>query len=138
MTNAVTPQVSEFELAIRDEVKSWMGRRGLTGKDLAAILSISPSNASKKLRGINAFSINDLGTIAGALGITLGELLGGVASTPIIVPDAENPAPTSPERGETDEDVRPVGLEPTTHGLSDPIHHCTAKWIIILSRIYSQ
>ena len=117
MTNAVTPQVSEFELAIRDEVKSWMGRRGLTGKDLATILSISPSNASKKLRGINAFSINDLGTIAGALGITLGELLGGVASTPIIVPDAENPAPASPERGGTGEDVRPVGLEPTTHGL---------------------
>ncbi len=117
MAVSATPKVSEFELAIRDEVRAWMGRRGLTGRDLAKILGIAQPNVSKKLNGINAFSINDLGTIAGALGITLGDLLGGVARSPIIVPDIENPAPASPERGETDEDVRPVGLEPTTHGL---------------------
>ncbi len=117
MPKSTTSPVSEFELAIRDEIKAWMGRRSLTGKDLATILSISPSNASKKLRGINAFSINDLGTIAAALGITLADLLGGLVHVPLLSPDAENPAPVSPERGESDEDVRPVGLEPTTHGL---------------------
>lgn len=117
MPKSTSSPVSEFELAIRDEIKAWMGRRSLTGRDLAQILRISQPNASKKLRGINAFSINDLGTIASALGITLADLLGDVAHTPLLNPGAENPAPASPERGESDEDVRPVGLEPTTHGL---------------------
>lgn len=115
MPKSTTSPVSEFELAIRDEIKAWMGRRGLTGKDLAQILGISQPNASKKLRGVNAFSINDLGTIAATLGITLADLLGSLVHIPLLSPDAENPAPASPERGDN---VRPVGLEPTTHGSS--------------------
>ncbi len=130
--------VSEFELAVAGEVKAWMGRRGLSARQLADKIGMAHSALSKRLRGVSAFTINDLGVIAAHMGITLGQLLGPVVDVPLTGEDAENPAPASPERGESDEDVRPVGLEPTTHGLSDPIHHRTAKWIIILSRIYSQ
>ena len=112
-----TGPVSEFELAVAAEVKSWMGRRGLSARQLADEIGMAHSALSKRLRGASAFTINDLGVIAAHLGITLAQLLGPVANTPLRDSDTENPAPASPERGESGEDVRPVGLEPTTHGL---------------------
>ena len=109
--------VSEFELAVAGEVKAWMGRRGLSARQLADKIGMAHSALSKRLRGVSAFTINDLGVIAAHMGITLGQLLGPVVDVPLTGEDTENPAPASPERGESDEDVRPVGLEPTTHGL---------------------
>ncbi|WP_237205623.1 helix-turn-helix domain-containing protein [Rothia nasimurium] len=109
--------VSEFELAVAGEVKAWMGRRGLSARQLADKIGMAHSALSKRLRGVSAFTINDLGVIAAHMGITLGQLLGPVVDAPLTGEDTENPAPVSPERGESDEDVRPVGLEPTTHGL---------------------
>ena len=106
--------VSEFELAVASEVKSWMGRRNLSARQLADEIGMAHSALSKRLRGVSAFTINDLGVIAMYLGITLGQLRGPVTDSPLTSGDAENPAPASPERGDN---VRPVGLEPTTHGL---------------------
>ena len=91
-----------------------MGRRGLSARQLADKIGMAHSALSKRLRGVSAFTINDLGVIAAHMGITLEQLLGPVVDAPLTGEDTENPAPASPERGE---DVRPVGLEPTTHGL---------------------
>lgn len=113
-------EVSEFELAVRDEVKAWMGRRGVSQTELAQVLGVSQSGISARLHGKTAFLIHDLAVIAGYLGITLGDLLGQVSSASIEVPvsgqNAENPAPAEAGTG-SHETVRPVGLEPTTHGL---------------------
>ena len=106
--------VSEFEQAVAGEVKAWMGRRGLSARQLADKIGMAHSALSKRLRGVSAFTINDLGVIAAHMGITLGQLLGPVVDAPLTGEDTENPAPASPERGDN---VRPVGLEPTTHGL---------------------
>lgn len=94
-----------------------MGRRGLSARQLADKIGMAHSALSKRLRGVSAFTINDLGVIAAHMGITLEQLLGPVVDVPLTGEDTENPAPASPERGESDENVRPVGLEPTTHGL---------------------
>ncbi|WP_237234501.1 hypothetical protein, partial [Rothia nasisuis] len=59
---------------------------------------------------------------------------GPVVDVSLTVEDTENPAPVSPERGETDEDVRPVGLEPTTHGLSDPIYIYVLQATLLLAK----
>ncbi len=109
--------ISEFELAVRDEVKAWMARRGVSQAELAEVLGVSQSNVSYRLRGKTAFVIHDLAIIAGYLGITVADLLGTVGTSPIVLPqNAENPAPAEAGTGSPNT-VRPVGLEPTTHGL---------------------
>ena len=110
--------ISQFELAVRDEVRAWMGRTGTTQVDLAEVLGISQPNLSARLQGKTAFVIHDLAVIAGYFGVTLADLLGPVASAPIEIPDlnAKNPAPAEAGTGSPNT-VRPVGLEPTTHGL---------------------
>lgn len=120
--------ISEFELAVTQEVKAWMGRRGVSARQLAAAIGLSNSPMSKRLRGDTAFTINDLGLIASYFGITLEQLLGEVARKRLIgVGDAESP--TSEEvglrvrtaaAGAGSSAVRPVGLEPTTQGLKVP------------------
>jgi predicted XRE-type DNA-binding protein len=109
--------ISEFELAVRDEVKAWMARKGVSQTELAEVLGVSQSNVSYRLRGKTAFVIHDLAIIAGYLGITVADLLGPVGTSPIILPqETENPAQAEAGTG-SHETVRPVGLEPTTHGL---------------------
>ncbi|MBE8528298.1 helix-turn-helix transcriptional regulator, partial [Amycolatopsis sp. H6(2020)] len=100
------------------EVKAWMGRRGVSARQLAAAIGLSNSPMSKRLRGDTAFTINDLGLIASYFGITLEQLLGEVARKRLIgVGDAESP--TSEEvglrvrtaaAGAGSSAVRPVGL----------------------------
>ena len=110
--------ISKFELAVRDEVKVWMARRG-----------VRQSNVSYRLRGKAALVIHDSAVIVRYLGITMADLLGTVGTGPIVFPQhAKNPAPAETGTGSR-HTVRPVGLEPTTHGLNDSLHPhlCTAQ-----------
>ena len=125
--------------AIAKEIKIWMSRKDLRQKWLAATLGITVPSVSDKLKGVTPFTTDELMTIAGALGLSLSELLGED------IVNAKLPAPTyTEEKGkkkvapigfipkgatydiipgdEASRLVGSVGLEPTTKGLSDPAY----------------
>ena len=116
-----------------------MARAELTQQDLAQIIASSQSAVSERLRGKKEFTLDELLAIAGAMGISLRELLGEN------IVNAKLPAPSYIEaNGQGKKKVAPigfiykgatyeivpeqkvpwlvgsVGLEPTTKGLSDP------------------
>ena len=62
--------------AIAKEIKIWMSRKDLRQKWLAATLGITVPSVSDKLKGVTPFTTDELMTIAGALGLSLSELLG--------------------------------------------------------------
>lgn len=136
------------------EVKSAIGHADLRQKDLAQILGITTASISDKLKGKNAFSLEDLLVVAGALGLTLDELLGSSVTT------AKVPAPTytEDEKGKkkvvpvgfvptgttyqmvasSDKElssVGPAGLEPATKGLHTPLWHQTVKMTLLLQQL---
>lgn len=54
----------------------WLTRRGMSQRQLAEALDITPSALSRRLRGVMAFSITELAQVAELLELTLGDLLG--------------------------------------------------------------
>lgn len=106
-----------FNVALGAEVRAWMARFQMNQTDMAHLLGITQTNFSKRVRGVAPFPVGELAIIASRFGITLGELLGPVADAPLrAVPEHdEDPAPAAAGTGS--HAVRPVGLEPTTHGL---------------------
>ena len=124
-------------LALARQVKAATARAGMSQYKLSKILGVSPSNMSKRFTGQKEFTFSDLLVIAGALDLSLSELLGED------IVNAKLPAPTyTEEKGkkkvapigfipkgatydiipgdEASRLVGSVGLEPTTKGLSDP------------------
>lgn len=61
-------------------VKAEMARRGVSQVALAEHLAIGQSGLSKRLRGVIAFDINELTTIAAVLDVSIERLLEGVAA----------------------------------------------------------
>ena len=78
--NRETPEADvETVLANRrvsSEVKSWLGRRDLTQKDLAKVLGLSQGSLSFRMRGKTPWSIAELMKTAAWLEISLSQLLG--------------------------------------------------------------
>jgi len=126
---------------IAREIRARMARAELTQQDLAQIIASSQSAVSERLRGKKEFTLDELLAIAGAMGISLRELLGEN------IVNAKLPAPSYIEaNGQGKKKVAPigfiykgatyeivpeqkvpwlvgsVGLEPTTKGLSDPAY----------------
>lgn len=60
---------------VAEEIRSQMGRRRLSGADLAKALGVSPMWVSYRLRGMQEIGVNDLERIAQVLGVDLLELL---------------------------------------------------------------
>ncbi|MYM19704.1 helix-turn-helix domain-containing protein [Brevibacterium sp. 5221] len=81
-TTAHGPQLSEqaANLQVSGEIRAWLGRRGLRQAWLADLLGVGQSAVSKRLRGVLPFTVPELFTIAAALDISLGELLGDVVN----------------------------------------------------------
>ena len=121
-------------LALARQVKAATARAGMSQYKLSKILGVSPSNMSKRFTGQKEFTFSDLLVIAGALDLSLSELLGED------IVNAKLPAPTyTEEKGkkkvapigfipkgatydiipgdEASRLVGSVGLEPTTKGL---------------------
>ena len=91
--------------AIAKEIKVWMSRKDLRQKWLAATLGITVPSVSDKLKGITPFTTDELMTIAGALGLSLSELLGED------IVNAKLPAPSYiEEKGK--KKVAPIGFIP--------------------------
>ena len=91
--------------AIAKEIKIWMSRKDLRQKWLAATLGITVPSVSDKLKGVTPFTTDELMTIAGALGLSLSELLGED------IVNAKLPAPTyTEEKGK--KKVAPIGFIP--------------------------
>ena len=82
-----------------------MSRKDLRQKWLAATLGITVPSVSDKLKGITPFTTDELMTIAGALGLSLSELLGED------IVNAKLPAPSYiEEKGK--KKVAPIGFIP--------------------------
>ncbi len=92
-------------LALAHQVKSATARVGISQYKLAQILGISPSNMSKRFTGQKEFTFSDLLVIAGALNMSLSELLGdSIVNTKV-------PAPSYiEEKGK--KKVAPIGFVP--------------------------
>ena len=67
-------RVSLQEVA-RHEIKAWMARLDLTQEELAARIGQSQPWVSKRLRGFNQITVDDLGLIADGLGVNVALLL---------------------------------------------------------------
>ena len=134
-TEALTLTMQE---AVAREIRGALAKAGIkTQGEVAEILGVARSGVSVRLNGQQEFTTGELMTIAGALGLSLSELLGeDIVNTKL-------PAPTyTEEKGkkkvapigfipkgatydiipgdEASRLVGSVGLEPTTKGLSDP------------------
>ncbi|MEV6633931.1 helix-turn-helix transcriptional regulator [Actinoplanes sp. NPDC051470] len=60
---------------VAEEIRALMGRRRMSGRQLATQLGVSPSWVSYRLTGTQPIDINDMHLIAGALGVGVHDLL---------------------------------------------------------------
>lgn len=79
MTVSSLPQrqaPSNLTERVAEEVRALMGRHHVTQMDLCAVLRVSQTGVSKRLRGVTPFDANEIGVLAGYFGVSPAELLG--------------------------------------------------------------
>ena len=105
MSNTATYTATE---AVAREIRGLLAKAGLTQKDVANILAITQAGVSDRLRGKQNFSLDELFTLAGALDLTVGDLLGNS------IVSAHVPAPSYIEEGQgrIKRKVAPIGFIP--------------------------
>jgi transcriptional regulator with XRE-family HTH domain len=75
MSRGKEPEPGKFALAFAAEVRALIGRKNVSGADLARLTGRSQSYVSKRLRGEAAFTANDAEAISAALRVDLEALL---------------------------------------------------------------
>lgn len=75
MSTDVTPAVSTLSQRIAEEIRSWMGRRRLSGASLARALNVSPAWVSYRLTGVQEIGVNELERIAEVLDVDVIDLM---------------------------------------------------------------
>src|SRR5690606_22411610 len=60
---------------VASEIRAWLGRRQITGRQLAAKLGASQTWTATRLRGEQAITVDDLARIADALDVEVTDLL---------------------------------------------------------------
>ena len=104
MSNTATYTATE---AVAREIRGLLAKAGLTQKDVANILAITQAGVSDRLRGKQNFSLDELFTLAGALDLTVGDLLGDS------IVSARVPEPSYIEgQGINKRKVAPIGFVP--------------------------
>ena len=104
MSNTATYTATE---AVAREIRGLLAKAGLTQKDVANILAITQAGVSDRLRGKQNFSLDELFTLAGALDLTVGDLLGDS------IVSARVPEPSYIEgQGRNKRKVAPIGFIP--------------------------
>ena len=104
MSNTATYTATE---AVAREIRGLLAKAGLTQKDVANILAITQAGVSDRLRGKQNFSLDELFTLAGALDLTVGDLLGNS------IVSARVPEPSYiEEQGRIKRKVAPIGFVP--------------------------
>lgn len=81
MSTTATDYAPTLSDIVRGEIKALMGRNDITQLRLAALMHESQPTISKKLRGVQDLTLNDVGQFARALGVEPMDLL-----TPSIKP----------------------------------------------------
>lgn len=127
----VQPGEMDMSGKVAEEIRAMMGRRRMSGRDLARALEVSPSWVSYRLTGSQEIGVNDLARIAQVFGVPLAELLPASARATRDYGPGE-PAPTVPmtairrpagPTGRTDS-RRPGARPPATRGRTSP----TGNW----------
>ena len=104
MSNTATYTATE---AVAREIRGLLAKAGLAQKDVANILAITQAGVSDRLRGKQNFSLDELFTLAGALDLTVGDLLGDS------IVSARVPEPSYIEgQGRNKRKVAPIGFVP--------------------------
>ena len=104
MSNTATYTATE---AVAREIRGLLAKAGLTQKDVANILAITQAGVSDRLRGKQNFSLDELFTLAGALDLTVGDLLGDS------IVSARVPEPSYiEEQGRIKRKIAPIGFVP--------------------------
>lgn len=74
MTQA-NERTATLSALVAEEIRALMARRKMSGRDLAAQLGVSPSWISYRLSGKQPIDLNDMASIAHALGVGVHQLL---------------------------------------------------------------
>ena len=74
-TTPVAQQQASLSELVAEEIRSWMGRRRMTGARLARELGVSPAWVSYRLTGVQPIDLNDLAKIAQVLSVPVVALL---------------------------------------------------------------
>lgn len=69
------PTPTPLNKLVASEIRAWLGRRQLTGRQLAAKLGASQTWTATRLRGEQEITLTDLERIAAALGVEVATLL---------------------------------------------------------------
>ncbi|RJO71434.1 helix-turn-helix domain-containing protein [Nocardia panacis] len=75
MSKAAKGPAGPYALAVADEIRAELARRNLEQKTVVEVTGISSSYLSARLRGDKPFDLNDIETIAEALGMSPHTLL---------------------------------------------------------------
>lgn len=78
----IADRPSDLTNQVAAEVRAHMARVRMSQVKLAEILGLPQTSVSKRLRGITPFRIDELGTVAAALGVHPAALLGGNPPSP--------------------------------------------------------
>ncbi len=69
------------QIDVAANVRAELARRRITQTDVAERLGVSRQNVAKRLNGSVDFRVGELISIANMLGITIGDLVGGVKAS---------------------------------------------------------
>lgn len=75
MSNGVQLTSLDMTGLVAEEIRAMLGRRRMSGRELARKLDVSPSWVSYRLTGTQEIGLNDLARIADALGVGIVDLL---------------------------------------------------------------
>src|SRR4051812_4665849 len=75
MTTDLGTAQTQLSERVAEEIRALMARRMISGRQLATLLGVSPSWVSYRLTGMQPIDLNDLASIAKALGARVLDLL---------------------------------------------------------------
>lgn len=67
-------------------VRAELARAGKSQNDLAAVLGVTQTAVSKRLRGVTPFDVNELARVAEALGLDMSVLIAGTTARQTTAP----------------------------------------------------
>lgn len=71
---AFAPRETTWSLVVAGNVRALMARRGVSQQRVAAVLDLSQTAVSKRLRGVTPWDVNEMGTLADAFGVRVHEV----------------------------------------------------------------
>lgn len=108
---SVLPDSASPSATFSAEVRALMGRHQVTQAQLAEVLGVTPSQMSKRLRGVIPVDINEIVMIADYFGVPVGTLFGELTPT----------GPGGPEGGGADDETRTRNILLETQSIDAPV-----------------